>query len=477
MSDSSKKGKPKFNPIRDIMAGVIMAGTSVPQLVAYAETVGYAGYRGLATAGPSLLAWGLATGSPWMNAGVTSLTALMAKADLNGEEYVTQFGEDKYVDLVSSYSLYVGIASFILGLVGFGKLASKVPKTVRAGFKWGCALGVLNAAIPNGVLGNGKSTVKEIVSSSPLLADVLSFIAEKMPAASGAMTLAKIFFIVTHPNYWSAIPCLIFFICTPFVMYGKSYLPKFCPPGTEVIIATALATVYSIQTGYADSYATVGEIPTLDSDAGMSFLDGKIQLPIEVQSYKYLLFDVPITSRFNDSYIVLGMTAAIFAAINFLSIVGIASGFETENGISWSASGELYAQGIACIVAGITGSAPVSGSLSRSLVSRMAGTTSQFGCIVTALCWILFLPYMSIMTPTPKSALSAVIVSAVVKGVLVPKDLIAMKSWQDRVVGWGTAMATACTSPTLGFGTGCVLTLIVGLINMIVGGGEKVKRQ
>lgn len=112
-----------------------MAGTSVPQLVAYAETVGYAGYRGLATSGPSLLAFAFVTGSPWMNCGVTSLTALMAKADLKGDEYVNEFGEEKYVELVSSYSLYVGLASFFLALVGFGKLASKVPKTVRAGFK------------------------------------------------------------------------------------------------------------------------------------------------------------------------------------------------------------------------------------------------------------------------------------------------------------------------------------------------------
>jgi hypothetical protein len=29
-----------------------MAATSVPQLIAYSETVGYAGYRGLSTAGP-----------------------------------------------------------------------------------------------------------------------------------------------------------------------------------------------------------------------------------------------------------------------------------------------------------------------------------------------------------------------------------------------------------------------------------------
>jgi MFS superfamily sulfate permease-like transporter len=112
-----------------------MAATSVPQLVAYAQGVGYASYRGLATAGPSLFAWGLATGSPFMSCGVTSITALMAKADLDGDSYVAEHGEEAYVQLVAAYSLWVGLCSAILGIVGFGKLAGMVPSNVRKGFK------------------------------------------------------------------------------------------------------------------------------------------------------------------------------------------------------------------------------------------------------------------------------------------------------------------------------------------------------
>ena len=112
-----------------------MAATSVPQLVAYPQGVGYASYRGLATAGPSLFAWGLATGSPFMSCGVTSITALMAKADLDGESYVSEYGEEEYVKLVAAYSIWVGICSAALGVLGFGKLAGMVPSNVRKGFK------------------------------------------------------------------------------------------------------------------------------------------------------------------------------------------------------------------------------------------------------------------------------------------------------------------------------------------------------
>jgi hypothetical protein len=117
------------------LLGLVMAGTSVPQLIAYAETVGYASYRGLSTAGPSLIAWGLATGSPWMNSGVTSMTALMAKVDLNGEAFLASNTEEAYVDLVAAYSFWVGFASIFLAIVGFGKLAGLTPKPVSAGFK------------------------------------------------------------------------------------------------------------------------------------------------------------------------------------------------------------------------------------------------------------------------------------------------------------------------------------------------------
>ena len=85
-----------FSPIRDVISGLIMAATSIPQLIAYAETVGYAGHRGLATAGPPLAAWGMTTGGVYMNGGVTSVTALMAKSDLGGEAYVAEYGEEAY---------------------------------------------------------------------------------------------------------------------------------------------------------------------------------------------------------------------------------------------------------------------------------------------------------------------------------------------------------------------------------------------
>jgi MFS superfamily sulfate permease-like transporter len=455
----SKTGPPKFNPLRDVIAGTIMAATSVPQLVAYAQGVGYASYRGLATAGLPLLAWGLTTGSPFMSAGVTSITALMAKADLDGESYVAEHGEEAYVKLVAAYSLWVGACSAILGIIGFGKLASMVPANVRKGFKWGCAVGVVGSALPNGLFTNGASELKSAASKSASFAQVIDLVKTKFPAATGAVSVTNMAYAITHPLEWGVIAAPLFILCTVFVMKGPKFLPKAFPPGTEVIIATALATLMSMKFDYPGNI--VGEIPQLDSDAGISI--GPIKVPVSLLSVQDLL-DAPVVERFGGSYITLIISATLFAAVNFLSIMGIASGFEAENGIKWSAPRELIAQGAACGVAAISGSAPVSGSMSRSLVSRMAGTTSQLSCMVTALIWIYMMPYMSVMSPTPQAALSSVIISAVIVSVVYPKDLLAMKG-TDIIVGWGTGVGTAVTSPTIGFGIGLILVAITSVIS------------
>merc|ERR1712238_22421 len=101
----------------------------------------------------------------------------------------------------------------------------------------------------------------------------------------------------------------------------------------------------------------VGEIPSVGSDSGLSFFDGMIKIPIELMDVKRLL-DVPIAERcFNGSTAKLFLTAAVFSAINFLSIVAICSGFESDNGIAWSPSRELIAQGVSNLAAGVVGSA------------------------------------------------------------------------------------------------------------------------
>ena len=289
-----------------------------------------------------------------MNSGVTSITALMAKSDLKGETYVAEHGEEAYVQLVAAYSLSIGVASVVLALSGFGKLAATVPQPVRTGFKWGCAVGVLVSALPNGLLHKGGGELNLKAAQSDFLN---TFIVPWKSVFPGLGSVANVMFALTHPWIWSLAPAIIFMAGTAFVMEAKRILPSSFPPGTEVILVTAAAALYSVWSNFDG--AVVGEIPAIDPDAGISLLGGKVKIPIETLNIKKLITETPLVEQFGGSYVLLAMSSLLFAGVNFLSIMGIASGFESEDGISWSAERELLAQGASCAVAAAVGSAPV----------------------------------------------------------------------------------------------------------------------
>jgi MFS superfamily sulfate permease-like transporter len=406
-----------------------------------------------------LAVWGITTGHPYMNAGVTAITALMTKSDLKGDAYISEHGENSYVQLVAAYSLTIGIASIVLSMAGFGTWAKSVPKPVRIGFKWGCSVGVLLSALPNGIFRYGTKELKEHASDSTL---IRNFIAPWQNVFPGFYNVSQCLFGLLQPWIWSLPPAFMFIVGTAFIMEGsKRYLPSSFPPGVDVILVTLVAALYSHYTNYDGG--TVGEIPTSALHNGASLFDGKIKIPFEILNIKQLVTESSLVDQFGGSYILLALSSLLFAAVNFISIMGIATGFESEDGIPWNANRELLAQGTSCTMAALVGSAPVSGSLSRSLVSRMTGTTSQLACIVTAFCWMYLLPYMNILSPTPKAALSAVIVSAVLKGIVVPKDLLQLSGW-DALTGWCTGLMTAASTPTQGFGAGFILHFLLHLL-------------
>ena len=125
-----------------------------------------------------------------------------------------------------------------MAVVGFGKLAQKCPSRVAAGFKWGCALGVLVSALPNGLLAGGGSEMKKNAAAAALPSSIISTIKSTFPAAVGAVNLTNLTYTIITPLSWGLIPFMLFFVCTAIVMEGPKYLPKALPPGSEVIIAT-----------------------------------------------------------------------------------------------------------------------------------------------------------------------------------------------------------------------------------------------
>ena len=89
------------------------------------------------------------------------------------------------------------------------------------------------------------------------------------------------------------------------------------------------------------------------------------------------------------------------------------SGGRQENGLAWDANRELFAQGVANLAAGLTGCQPVGGSLSRSLVTRLANAHSSRAAAVNGCCLLCLLPLLWVVAEAPKCVLAAVVLSQI----------------------------------------------------------------
>jgi hypothetical protein len=85
----------------------------------------------------------------------------MAKPDLNSDAYVAE--HEAACELAAAYSLYIGIASIVLALVGFGKVAKTVPSQFDLVSR--DVLLVLVSAVPNGFFVHFK-VLKQLVIDS-----------------------------------------------------------------------------------------------------------------------------------------------------------------------------------------------------------------------------------------------------------------------------------------------------------------------
>jgi MFS superfamily sulfate permease-like transporter len=321
-------------------------------------------------------------------------------------------------------------------------------------------VGILTSAIPHGLyhFGYDKSLLENDVPNSYVGILATNF-RTAIPNATGMVGISNAAYALTHPLSWDVDAIFVFVNCVLFITLSREYLlPKWMPHGSEVLLATGFATVFGMYANYPGGI--VGDIPSGNVESAISLFGTYVKMPFDVLDATKLM-NVPIVDRcFDGSFLKLIISASVFSVVNYLSIVAISTGFEREDGIPWSANRELMAQGASNVVAGLVGSAPVSGSMSRSLVSRMTGSTSRLACIVTSLLWICMMPYMSIMSNTPKSALCAVMVSAVLTNVVNPTRLLALRGY-DSFVGLGTAFASSTMNPTMGFVFGCVLHVSV----------------
>merc|ERR1712039_198863 len=162
-------------------------------------------------------------------------------------------------------------------------------------------------------------------------------------------------------------------------------------------------------------------------------------------------------------------SALSYASVDYLAIISV---------VPDAPSNELAGQGVGCICSGMLGSAPIGGSLSRSMVAELTGATSPLMGFVSGIATLLlaFPQVGALLAPMPKSVLAAVVLAAVLPGVLNPKDLRKLRG-VDAAIAWATTGAVCITDPTNGFGVGLVAYVLVWACKYVSDIGKSSKMQ
>lgn len=378
-------------PLRgDLIAGLSVAIVLIPQALAYAEIAGLPAYIGLyAAALPALAAAALAS-SRYLQTGPTAMTALLT---FGAASRLAVPGTDEYVEVAIVLALIVGVVRLGLGLVRGGVVAHLMSSPALIGFAAAAAILILASQLPTALgVGGGDGS---------LLGD-------------GWRALRAV-------GSWDWAAVLMAAGTVIVLLVGPAIHRRF--PGVLLVMVAGI--LISEMAGYEG--AVIGSVP--------------VGLPALSLSFRF------------EHFWRLVVPGAVIALLGFAEVTAISRTFATQDRERWDPSREFISQGVANVVAAISGGFPVGGSFSRSSIARLAGAHTRWAGAITGLTVLAFLPFADVISSLPRAVLAAIVIVAVVRLVrLRTMTRLIGQTWGQAFVAWATFVATLALSPRIELG-------------------------
>lgn len=371
----------------DLVAGLSVALVLIPQSLAYASLAGLPPERGLYAAALTPLAAAIFASSRYLQTGPTAATSLLTLGALAA---IAQPGSVEYVGLAALLALVVGAARVALGLVRAGSIAYLMSQPVLLGFTSAAAILIICSQVPAalGVRADGQN-----------------------PIVAAAVALKE-------PSAWQGGAIGLTVLSLAIVVGARRIHPLI--PGALLAVLVGIAA--SVATGYGG--VTVG--PILSAIPPFSL-------------------DVPWEAA--PGLLVPGI---VIALVGFAEPAAIARRYATAERQAWDPNREFVSQGVASLVAGVSGGFPVGGSFSRTALGKLAGARSRWSAAVTTLVVLASLPVMFALRPLPTAVLAAIVIAAVASFVD-PRTL--REYWRlsrpQALVALATFVATLALAPNV----------------------------
>ena len=385
----------------DLVAGLAVTALVVPKALGYAEIAGGPIQHGLYAAAAGTIVYALFGTSRQISTGPSSALAAVAGSAV----LLTGTTGTDAVTLVAAITLLTGVLFVLLAVLRMGWISHFLSKAVITGFLFGAAIDVSVGELPKltGTEAEGANTWQELWSWLGTAGD-----------ADGATLLIGIVSLA--------------------VILGIRFADTRLPGALVLVIGGLVASVALDFDGRG--IALVGDVPR-----------------------GFVAPMLPSAALVVDNITVIGPAAVGLLLIGFSQTAGEARDFASRHRYRIDINQESVAQGVANLGSGVLQGIPVSTSLSASSLNDQSGAKTPVASLTTGVLIILTLLVLApLFSALPKPVLSAVIIDAVVFGMMNVPEMRRLRR-TARVDFW---IAIAAIAGVLG--TGVLAGVIIGVV-------------
>ncbi len=392
----------------DLAAGLAVTALVVPKNLGYAGIAGVPLQNGLYAAAAGAIIYAFFGTSRQISTGPSSSLAAVA----GGAVLVTGLAGKESAQLVAAITLATGLLFLLFALFRLGWVARFLSKAVITGFLAGAAVDVVIGELPKltGTSSEGDSAWRELATWIQSLGDV----------------------------HWTTVAVGVISL---IVILGLRFLAPAVPGALVLVVGGLLASnVFDLD---SHGVALVGHVPR--------------GLPSP---------ELPALSLVENHYAVIVIAAVALLLIGFSQTAGDARAFAARHHYRIDVDQESVAQGMANVGSGVFQGMPVSTSLSASSLNESAGARSPVASLTTGGLVVLTLIVLApVFSQLPKAVLGAVIIDAVVFGMIDTDELRRLY----RVTRFDFWVAVAAIIGVLSAGVlaGVVIGVVLSLVWLI----------
>ena len=436
---------PKYSLIhffRDLIAGITVALTVVPQGIAYARICNLPAEYGLYSSFIGPIVYFLLGTSKDITMGPTAVMSLIVAEHIH-------HGSPEYAVVLS---FFTGIVQVLIGVLQMGALVNYVSHPVISGFTSGAALIIAYGQVKN-LLGIRR------VDSSYLTVQIY-----------------QTFKYITDINWWDTVmgvTCLTLLLCLrrlrSVVLFPNSggvnrepplmvvFLRKFvwlvCIASNAIVVICATLFVFIYSKFSHCNLSLVQKIP-----AG--------RIPVGIPPFSFHSHNEMVTLSEMGSQIKTGFI--IVPLLGILESIAIAKSFARKNGYRIDTTQEILSIGIANIIGSFFSAYPVTGSFSRTAVNSQCNVATPLGGLFTASVVISALMFLApAFKYIPQASLAALIMASIIFNFdyEIVKQLFVIKK-TDFLTVICTIIMCCLTSAEYGIISGICLSLFFSLFTL-----------